>query len=89
MSVPASAASADEQAVAAVVDHHARLIRGLQARVRAQDGAVSEGASGEPPSVALTANMASSVSPHVAAEEAVLYPLSAADDDRRDRRWPT
>lgn len=88
MSVPASVTSADEQAVAAVVDHHARLIRGLQARVLAPDGAVSEGASGEPPLVALTANMATSVLPHVAAEEAALYPVSAADD-RRDRRWPT
>jgi iron-sulfur cluster repair protein YtfE (RIC family) len=79
MSVSVNVTSADEQAIAAVVDHHAALLRGLQAWVLTLERAVSEGGPYERALGALTAYLATNVLPHAAAEEAVLYPALAAD----------
>lgn len=79
MSVSVSVTSADEQAIAAVVDHHAALLRGLRAWVLTLGRAVSEGGPYDRPLGALTAYLATNVLPHAAAEEAVLYPALAAD----------
>lgn len=68
-----------ETAVAAAVEHHAELRRGVYERVMQLRDVICYGTAWTAPAAALTAYLATEVLPHAAAEEATLYPALAAD----------
>ncbi|MGH3376380.1 MAG: DUF2249 domain-containing protein [Actinoallomurus sp.] len=78
MSTPVSVESADQRALAAVVDHHAMLRRGLDERVRALRTAVATADEHQQRCTDLVGFVGDRVLPHAAAEEATLYPAAAA-----------
>jgi len=80
MGTPVTIESADEVALSAMRDHHARLRRDLDQRVADLRSAVSGGAPSEALS-ALVAFVDRNVVPHLLAEEVALYP-AAADEAR-------
>jgi uncharacterized protein (DUF2249 family)/iron-sulfur cluster repair protein YtfE (RIC family) len=81
MSTPIRIESADEAALAAMLDHHAQLRAELEARVAALRDAVVAGAPCQPSKDSLCDFIDREVLPHAAAEEGSLYP-AAADDER-------
>jgi len=79
MSETISIQSADQQALSAVLEHHAQLTRDLDERVCALRTAVAEPTAYEQPLSELAAFLANSVLPHAAAEERTLYPAAAGN----------
>lgn len=77
MSTPVHIESADEQAHAAILGHHAELRRELDDHVSALRTAVRTDTTDEDRLAALRAFVDGSVLPHAAAEEVTLYPAAA------------
>lgn len=81
MSTPIRIESADEAALSAMLDHHARLRAELETRVAALRDAVVAGAPCQSSKDSLCDFIDRELLPHAAAEEGSLYP-AAADDER-------
>lgn len=79
MSTSVNVESADEQAVTAILGHHAELRRGLDERVTALRTAVGTRAADQEPLAALREFIDDQVLPHAAAEETTLYPAAVTD----------
>ena len=77
MSTPVDVGSSDQQALAAVLNHHAELRGGLSERVSDLYEAVRTRAAHYRQLAALREFVDSSLLPHAAAEEATLYPAAA------------
>lgn len=78
MSTPVNVESPDQQALAAIRDHHAELRRRLDEHVAALRDAVRRGAVRRRELAALREFVFGHVLPHAAAEEAALYPAVEA-----------
>lgn len=77
MNAPVDIMSPDEQALAAIVGHHAELRGELDDRVTALRTAVRTGADHQRQLVALREFVDGSLMPHASAEEETLYPAAA------------